>query len=74
MTDQVNHPAHYTQGKKIEPIEVIEDWDLNFCLGNVVKYISRAGRKDPSKEIEDLEKARFYLDRHIKTLRKKKGV
>lgn len=72
MEDAVNHPDHYTKGKKIEPIKVIEDWDLNFCLGNVIKYVARAGKKDPLKEIEDLEKARFYLDRHIRTLKKQK--
>jgi hypothetical protein len=67
MTDSVNHPSHYTHGK-YEPIDVIEDWDLNFCLGNTVKYIARAGHKDPAREIEDLKKAAWYLARHIKTL------
>jgi hypothetical protein len=65
--DVINHPAHYTHGK-FEPIDVIEDWDLGFCLGNTVKYIARAGHKDPAKEIEDLKKAAWYLARHIKTL------
>lgn len=67
MSDNVNHPTHYTKGG-IEAIEVIEAWELGFCLGNTVKYISRAGRKDPSKELEDLRKARWYLDRHIERL------
>jgi hypothetical protein len=67
MSDAVNHPPHYTHGK-YEPIDVIEDWDLGFCLGNAVKYIARAGHKDPTKEIEDLRKAAWYLARHIKTL------
>ena len=53
--DTVNHPAHYTDGK-IEVIEFIEDKKLGFCLGNAVKYIARAGKKDPTKEIEDLQK------------------
>ena len=69
MNDAVNHPAHYTDGK-IEVIDFIEDKGLNFHLGNSVKYISRAGKKDPSKTIEDLEKAKWYLQRHIDTLKK----
>jgi hypothetical protein len=64
-TDAVNHPAHYTDGK-IEVIDFIEDKKLGFCLGNVVKYVARAGKKDPAKEIEDLKKARWYLERRIK--------
>ena len=70
--DVINHPKHYNSGN-IEPIKVIEDWNLGFHLGNVIKYIARAGKKDPTKEIEDLEKARFYLNRHINTLKKQKG-
>jgi hypothetical protein len=68
--DPVNSPAHYAEGRDPahEPINVIEAWDLGFCLGNAVKYISRAGRKDPAKEIEDLRKAAWYLDRRIKDL------
>ena len=54
--DPVNHPAHYTDGK-VEVIEYIEDKRLGYCLGNAVKYISRAGKKDPEKEVEDLKKA-----------------
>jgi hypothetical protein len=65
--DPVNRPAHYTDGK-IEVIEYIEDKRLGFCLGNAVKYISRAGKKDPSKEIEDLNKAIWYINRRIKEL------
>ena len=59
----VNHPSYY-QGK-IEVIDFIEDKGLGFNLGNCVKYISRAGKKNPEKLIEDLEKARWYLDREI---------
>lgn len=55
----VEHPSHYAAGRKYEPIDVIEDWDLGFSLGNVVKYISRAGRKNDA--LEDLNKAKFYL-------------
>lgn len=63
--DPINRPSHYAAGRKYETIEVIEDWALSYRLGNVVKYISRAGRKDPDKTVEDLEKARWYLDREI---------
>lgn len=65
--DPVNHPAHYTDGK-IEVIDFIEDKQLGYCLGNAVKYISRAGKKDPEKEIEDLEKAAWYIRRRIQEL------
>lgn len=71
MNDVVNHPAHYTDGK-IEVIEFIEDKGLNFHRGNAVKYISRAGKKDPAKEIEDLKKAVWYLNREIGRLEKEK--
>ena len=65
--DPVNRPAHYTDGK-IEVIDFIEDKKLGFCLGNAIKYIARAGKKDPSKEIEDLNKAKWYIERRIKEL------
>lgn len=68
VNDPVNHPSHYTDGK-IEVIDFIEDKKLGFCLGNAVKYIARAGKKDPTKEVEDLEKARWYLERRIKQLK-----
>jgi hypothetical protein len=64
MSDAVNKPSHYNSGK-FEAIDVIEDWNLGFNLGNTVKYISRAGKKDPNKHLEDLKKARWYLDREI---------
>lgn len=64
--DPVNHPSHYTDGK-IEVIDFIEDKGLGFCLGNAVKYISRAGKKDPAKTVEDLKKAAWYLNREIQT-------
>lgn len=64
VDDQVNHPPHYKSGG-IETIDFIEAKDLGFCLGNAVKYITRAGKKDPSKHLEDLQKARWYLDREI---------
>lgn len=65
--DRVNHPSHYNDGK-IEVIEYIEDKNLDFCLGNAVKYISRAGKKNKDKEVEDLKKAIWYIDRRIKQI------
>jgi hypothetical protein len=59
----VVHPAHYNSGK-FEVIRVIEDWKLGFHLGNAVKYIARAGKKDPAKEVEDIDKAIFYLEQY----------
>jgi transcriptional regulator with XRE-family HTH domain len=61
--DLVNHPEHYKAGG-IETIDFIESKDLNYRLGNVVKYISRAGKKD-SDPVQDLEKAAWYLKREI---------
>lgn len=66
MSDNVNHPEHYNKGK-IEVIDFIEDQSLGFHLGNAVKYICRAGVKDPEKEIEDLKKAIWYIQRYIDT-------
>lgn len=64
-TNNVNHPAHYGgQDNPYEAIKIIEAYDLNFCLGNVIKYVLRAGKKDD--EIEDLRKALWYLDRELK--------
>ena len=65
--DNVSHPAHYTSGR-IEVIDFIEDKELGFHLGNAVKYISRAGRKNPYKTIEDLRKAAWYINRQIQIL------
>jgi hypothetical protein len=68
--EKVNHPEHYGgKENQYESIKVIEAWDLGFCLGNVVKYISRAGKKDKDRELEDLQKARWYLDREINKLK-----
>lgn len=68
MTDMVNHPSHYVDGRQYEPLNVIADWELNYRLGSALKYISRAGRKDPTKTVEDLQKAVFYLNREIEAL------
>ena len=65
--DSVNHPNHYGgENNAYEVIRVIEAWDLGFSLGNAVKYIARAGKKD--NEIEDLKKAKWYLERVISNL------
>lgn len=66
--DFVNNPPHYTDGG-IDTLSFIEAKDLNFRLGNVVKYVSRAGKKLDSDPIQDLEKARFYLEREIEARR-----
>ena len=70
VNDSVNHPSHYTDGK-IEVMDFVEDKQLNFARGNVIKYVSRAGKKDPNKELEDLNKAMWYLKREIERLKKK---
>ena len=64
--DIIARPAHYIDGRKYEPRKVIRDWDLNFNLGNAVKYISRAGRKGSA--MEDLRKAKQYLEFEIEEL------
>lgn len=66
MSDIVKNPSHYCDGRKYEPKDVIRDWGLNFNLGNAVKYISRAGRKDDI--VQDLMKARQYLNFEINAI------
>jgi hypothetical protein len=66
--DAIN-PSHY-RNSRFEVIDIIEAFGLGFNLGNVVKYILRAGKKDPLKHVEDLKKARWYLDREIANLEK----
>ena len=68
MMDVIKNPKHYCDGRKFEPKDVIHDWGLNFNLGNTVKYIARAGRKDDI--VQDLKKARQYLDFEIEYLEK----
>jgi hypothetical protein len=64
--EMIDHPDHYWGGDNpYETIKVIHAWELGFCLGNTVKYISRAGKKDPATRIEDLRKALWYLQKHI---------
>ena len=76
MADQINHPPHYGgEDNPFESIKVVEAWGLNFLLGNVIKYVSRAGKKGDI--LEDLKKARWYLDREISRLEaiaKKEGA
>lgn len=64
MTNPIE-PTHYNN-YNITPIQAIEEWDLNFSLGNVIKYVGRAGHK--GDKLEDLRKARWYLDREINRL------
>lgn len=65
----IDHPAHYGGiDDPYEVIKVVEAWGLDFCLGNVLKYIGRAGKKDPAKLKEDLEKAKWYLERKLSKL------
>ena len=67
--EMVNHPSHYGGSENVyEAIKVIEAWDLDFHLGNTVKYISRAGKKGTDKELQDLKKAYRYLERKIENL------
>jgi hypothetical protein len=72
VIDNINHPQHYNMGK-IEVIDAIEEWKLGFNLGNAVKYIARAGHKNKDKELEDLLKALWYLNREIENLKGKNG-
>ena len=64
--DPISHPAHYTEGRKYEPKDVIRDWGLNFNLGSATKYLSRAGRKGAM--INDLEKAKTFIQFEIEAL------
>ena len=67
MSDPVNHPTHYTRF----PVEVIEITEhLNFNRGNAVKYITRAGHKDPAAEVQDLQKAAWYIARELQRITK----
>jgi hypothetical protein len=65
---KLTNPPHYTRHGIYEPIRVIEAWNLGFCLGNCLKYIARAGHKDSTPPLEDLKKARWYLDHTIQNL------
>lgn len=62
--DSILRPSHYCFGE-YEPVKVIQDWKLSFCLGNTIKYIAREGKKDGNSRLQDLEKARKYLEFEI---------
>lgn len=64
--DSVLHPGHYCEGREYEPVKVIQDWGLSFCLGNALKYIARAGRKGDATQ--DLKKAIQYLEFEIERI------
>ena len=68
MKEKINHPKHYNKGT-IEVIDAIVDWELDFCMGNVIKYIARHKYKE--SPLEDLRKARWYLDYEIRRLEEK---
>lgn len=70
--DPIAHPSHYNRGK-IEVWDFIIDQDLGYCLGTAVKYLCRAGHKDPLKHVEDLEKAKAYINCEIKRLNEAKA-
>jgi len=67
--EKVNHPSHY-QGERVEAIDVIESYSLNFSLGNAIKYLLRAGKKPDSSYEEDLAKAVWYIQREIQRSKK----
>lgn len=71
MSEQVNHPEHYGgKNNPYEAIKVIDNWKSSFCIGNAIKYLARAGRKDPEKIVEDLRKAVWYINHEIEQLEK----
>ena len=72
MKEAVNNPSHYGGADNpYEAIKVIDAWDLNFNLGNTIKYIARCGKKDD--EIQELEKAAWYLNNEIKKRKSRNG-
>ncbi len=75
MAETVNHPAHYGGDTPYECIKVLEAWGMAypFCLGNAIKYINRAGKKEGVDELEDLRKAQWYLNRAIQIKEKENG-
>tara|TARA_Y100000310_G_C20187836_1_gene581124 strand:+ start:55 stop:276 length:222 start_codon:yes stop_codon:yes gene_type:complete len=71
MKNKIDHPSHYGGDSAYEAINVIEAWNLNFALGNCVKYICRAGKK--GNRLEDLKKAAWYINREIQSEANNKG-
>lgn len=75
VDQNVQHPIYYGGADDpYEAIKIIEAWNLGFHLGNTVKYISRAGKKDGNSATQDLKKALFYLNREIELLEKQNQV
>ena len=72
MSDVIKHPAHYTDGRKYEPKDVIRDWQLNFNIGSAVKYLSRAGRKDDI--VQDLRKAQQFIQFEIDAINEEREI
>ena len=72
--ENVNHPDHYLKDSGYEVINVIEAWDLDFCLGNAIKNIARSGKKCKESEVEDLEKALWYINRKIQMIKKVRRI
>ena len=75
LHEAVHHPNHYGgKDNPYEAIKIIEHFNLGVCLGNAIKYIVRAGKKDPKKTLEDLEKVKWYLNREINNLKKNHNI
>jgi len=72
--EEVNHPTHYLKDSGFEVIDVVNAWDLNFQLSNAIKYIARAGKKEPKKVVQDLEKAIWYIKYEIDRININKSV
>ena len=68
IAERVDHPSHYHAESGLEVIDIIEAWQLNFNRGNALKYIARAGHKDPAREAEDLRKALWYIRRELQRI------
>lgn len=72
MSGDAVNPDHYRKFGDYSPLHVVKAWKLNYFLGQVIKYIGRAGHKDPSKYLEDLQKAQWYLNDYIDDLLQEK--
>ena len=75
MNDNVNHPQHYTNGPECPSCGAIYECisfteTMNFCIGNAMKYLWRAGKKDCTRYTEDLEKAIWYINKEISRTRR----
>lgn len=68
-SERVDHPSHYHADSGREVIDIIEAWQLNFNRGNALKYLARAGHKDPAREAEDLRKALWYIKRELQRIK-----